>query len=72
MTGPVLVIPFTQNVTNTETENGIARTRVTSQRRELFVSPTRQDLETTIDPDRKGYAIYETVVYEAAINGTAR
>lgn len=72
VTGPVLVIPFTQNVTTTETENGTARTRVTSQRRELFVSPTRQDLETTIDPDRKGYAIYETVVYEAAINGTAR
>ncbi len=72
VTGPVLAIPFTQDVTTTETEDGTARTRITRQRRELFVSPALQSLATTIDPDRKGYAIYETVVYDAGLRGTAR
>ena len=72
VTGPLLVIPYMQTVTTTETVDGVARSSTTPQRRELFVSPTEQRLDTAIDPDRKGYAIYETVVYDAAMAGTAR
>lgn len=72
VTGPLMVIPYTQEVTTTETVNGLTQNRVTRERRELFVSPARQSVATTIDPDRKGYAIYESVVYDSAMSGTAR
>ena len=72
VTGPVMVIPWMEEVTRTETQDGTARTTTTRQRRELFLAPSQQSIETTIDPDRKGYAIYETVVYESAMSGTAR
>ncbi|MXO71596.1 cell envelope integrity protein CreD [Alteraurantiacibacter buctensis] len=72
ITGPVLVIPFEREVSTTETENGTTRNRITHERRELFVSPTRQSVTTTINPDRKRYAIYESVVFDSALSGTAR
>ncbi|RJY10196.1 cell envelope integrity protein CreD [Aurantiacibacter aquimixticola] len=72
ITGPLLVIPYNGEVTETETVNGVAQQRTRNVRRELFVSPTEQDIETRIDPERRGYAIYESVVYEAEITGTAR
>lgn len=72
VTGPVLVIPWMQEVTTTEVVNGSQTSRTTEARRELFGSPSLQSVETTIDPDRKSYAIYESVVYESALSGTAR
>ncbi len=71
VTGPVLVIPWMQSVTTSETVNGSVTNRTTQVRRELFVSPTLQSVETTIDPDRKSYAIYESVVFESALSGSA-
>ncbi|GAA0277551.1 cell envelope integrity protein CreD [Alteraurantiacibacter aestuarii] len=72
VTGPVLVVPWMQEVTRTQTIDGEDRTTTTSHRRELFFSPAHQSIATQIDPDRKGYAIYETVVYDSAMSGTAR
>ena len=72
VTGPVLVIPWLQQVTTSETVDGQLTSRTTRQRRELFVSPVKQSVETTIDPDRKSYAIYESVVFESALSGIAR
>ncbi len=72
ITGPVLVIPYTEMVTTAETVDGENRTTTSRQRRELFVSPAMQSVDSAIDPDRKGYAIYETVVFDATISGTAR
>lgn len=71
-TGPVLVIPFLAEVVDTETVNDVATERRREVRRDLFVSPQRQNIETTLDPDRKGYAIYESVVFSGAIEGSAR
>ncbi len=71
ITGPVLVIPFMEDVTRSETVDGQPRNTVTRVRHELFVSPDHQSIDTAIDPDRKGYAIYESVVYETEISGTA-
>ncbi len=71
ITGPLLVIPFMEDVTRSETVDGQTRNTVTRVRRELFVSPDHQKIDTAIDPDRKGYAIYESVVYETDITGTA-
>lgn len=72
VTGPVLVIPWMQEVTSTETVNGTQTSRTTQVRRELFVSPVLQSVETKIDPDRKSYAIYDSVVYESTLSGTAQ
>lgn len=72
VTGPVLVIPWTEQVTQTQTVDGQQRATSTRVRREMFLSPAHQSVETQINPDRKGYAIYETVVYDTAMSGTAR
>ncbi|QZH74958.1 MAG: cell envelope integrity protein CreD [Erythrobacter sp.] len=71
ITGPLLVIPYTGTVSESETVNGQQREVRRSVERELFVSPARQQVETAIDPDRKAYTIYESVVYQADISGTA-
>ncbi|KLE35713.1 cell envelope integrity protein CreD [Aurantiacibacter luteus] len=72
VTGPVLVVPYSDTSVEYEEVGGEQRERRRQVRRELFVSPTAQQVETTIDPDRKGYAIYESVVYEGTMQGTAR
>ncbi len=72
VTGPILVIPYVDEVVETTTIDGEARETRRDVRRELFVSPMAQSVETSIDSDRKGYAIYESVVFEADMAGTAR
>ena len=70
--GPVLVIPYTATTTQTETVDGRQIARTSQVRRELFVSPQKQNVKTTIAPDRKSYAIYESVVYDSAFEGSAQ
>ncbi len=73
VTGPLLVVPYMDEITTTETDDdGTQRTVARKVERQLFISPVRQSLETDITPDRKGYAIYESVVYEAQFEGTAQ
>ena len=69
--GPVLVIPYNEVTTEAETVDGVVTERRRQVRRELFVSPLTQNIETTLAPDRKGYAIYESVVYSGSLEGTA-
>ena len=72
VTGPLLVVPYRTESRATETDaDGKQRTVTREVERQLFISPLRQSLKTDIAPDRKGYAIYESVVYEAQFNGTA-
>ncbi|MWV28215.1 cell envelope integrity protein CreD [Erythrobacter sp. GH3-10] len=71
ITGPVLVIPFTAQTVEAETVDGVVTERRRQVRRELFVSPMQQAIDTRLDPDRKGYAIYQSVVYSGALEGTA-
>lgn len=72
VTGPVLVVPYEALVTQSETVNGVQQNVTRRQRQELYISPSAQKVSTTIDPDRKAYAIYESVVYQGAMEGTAR
>lgn len=71
VTGPVMVIPWMQQVTTNETVDGQVISRTSSQRRELFLSPTSQSIETQVDPQRRGYAIYESIVYDGSVSGDA-
>ncbi|MFB0611239.1 cell envelope integrity protein CreD [Aurantiacibacter poecillastricola] len=70
--GPVLVVPYLAETVEAETVNGVVTERRRQVRRELFVSPLDQSVTTELAPDRKGYAIYESVVYSAAMRGEAR
>ncbi|WP_234026872.1 cell envelope integrity protein CreD [Erythrobacter sp. HKB08] len=69
--GPMLVIPFEAEVTETETVNGQNRCRTVTQRRELFVSPQKQVVRTELQPDYKEYSIYRSVIYDSDTSGEA-
>lgn len=70
--GPVLAIPFLDQTTETVTEGGQQVTRSRDVWRELIVSPETADLKTKLRPERRKRSIYEAVVYEAALTGSAR
>lgn len=70
--GPLLVIPYRTIVTEQVTEGNrqVARTRQVWQ--ELTLSPERVEVATRLNPERRKRSIYEVVVYDAAVRGTAR
>jgi len=70
--GPLLAIPYAEQVTETVTENGRQVARVNTVERELILSPDVVDVATDLKPERRSKSIYEAVVYEAANTGTAR
>lgn len=71
LAGPLLVIPYALQVTETVQENGKPVTRTTAQRRQLFIAPATLDIDTRINPTRRTRSIYESVVYDADISGSA-
>jgi len=72
VTGPMLVIPYVDEIVETETVDGVTQERRRTVRRELFLSPLEQSIETQIEPDRRGYAIHESVVYQSDMSGAAQ
>lgn len=72
MAGPLLVIPYRTNATETVVENGQTVTRTTQVTKELTLAPEAVDLSTDLRPDVRKRSIYEAVVYDAAVSGHAR
>jgi inner membrane protein len=72
VTGPVLVVPYTELTTETTTVDGEDRTRTVERRRELYLSPLGHRVTARLSPERRSYSIYASVVYQAAIAGSAR
>ncbi len=72
LAGPVMVIPYRQQSVETVTENGKATTRAVTIERELFLAPVTNTASVDVEPERRTKSIYETVVYEARVKGTAR
>jgi len=72
LAGPVMVIPYRQQSVETVTENGKATTRAVTIDRELFLAPVKNTAKVDVSPERRVKSIYETVVYEARVKGTAR
>jgi inner membrane protein len=72
MAGPIIAIPYQEQVTETANENGRQVTRTNIVWRELILSPQTSAIDTRIDPERRRRSIYEAVVYEAHASGTAR
>jgi inner membrane protein len=70
--GPLLVIPYRAEVTETATENGAQVTRTRQVWNQLTLAPEASQIETDVSPERRTRSIYEVVVYEAATSGRAR
>jgi inner membrane protein len=69
--GPVIVIPYRATETTTVNENGKDVTRTVNTIRNLYLSPQSNKADVVIKPERRKKAIYETVVYESQIAGSA-
>jgi inner membrane protein len=72
MAGPVLVIPYRANATETVVQNGQSVTRTNQVTKELTIAPEVVELSTNLRPDVRKRSIYEAVVYDAAVSGKAR
>ena len=69
--GPVIVIPYRATEQQTVTENGKDVTRTVNFIRNLYLSPQANKADVVIKPEKRKKAIYETVVYESQISGSA-
>lgn len=71
--GPLLVIPYTSRTEYTDTVDGKPMSVLRETRAHLYLSPSVQKLDTSLDPEiRVRGRIHRSVVYEAAIKGEAR
>jgi len=72
ITGPVLVIPYTQTITENSVVDGKQTSKLSNVTRELYLSPVEQAVATALDPQVRQKSIYASVLYNAAVTGTAR
>ena len=72
ISGPVLAIPFRSEQEVQTVVDGQTVTRPRTVRSEIFLFPQTHDLTTTLEPELKRKAIYETVTYLAKMEGKAR
>ena len=72
MAGPVLVIPYRANATETVVQDGQSVTRTNQVTRELTLAPEAVDMSTDVKPQVRRRSIYEAVVYDARVSGKAR
>jgi inner membrane protein len=72
MNGPLLVIPYRATATETVVQNGQSVTRTNLVNRELTLAPEQVQLSTKVTPEVRKRSIYEAVVYDALVKGTAR
>jgi len=72
ISGPLLVIPYRENVVETAVENGAQVTRSRQVWKELVLAPEASEIDTNVSAEPRTRSIYEVVVYEAAVSGRAR
>ncbi|MES2453660.1 MAG: cell envelope integrity protein CreD [Pseudomonadota bacterium] len=70
--GPVLVIPYSKQTTETVTENGKQTSKTSTSWHEMTLSPDRTVVKTDLKPDLRHRSIYDVVVFEARNHGGAR
>ena len=69
--GPVLVVPYTATVQQTDIVNGRSVTRAVEVDRSLAISPTTNRVLTQIAPQERRKSIYSAVLFEADVSGKA-
>lgn len=72
LAGPLLVIPYQEQVTEVVQEGGRQVSRTNTVWRELTLAPERADIRSNLRPERRRRSIYEAVVYESTAAGQAR
>ena len=72
LAGPMLVIPYRATASETVVENGQSVTRSRDVLRELTLAPEAATIDTAIRPELRKRAIYEAVVYQSQVSGSAR
>ncbi len=72
ISGPVIVIPYEYERVQSDIVDGKKTSRLVKLRDELFLSASSHALDTALEPERRSKSIYESVIYRAALNGTAR
>jgi inner membrane protein len=70
--GPVLVVPYQAQATETVEEGGKQVTKTATVWKEMALSPETVQIGANLDPSRRKRSIYEAVVYEARLTGSAR
>jgi len=70
-TGPKMVLPYSAAVQETVEQNGKSVTRTNIVQREFFLAPEKVTLDTGLKTQTKKRAIYEVVVYDSNIIGSA-
>ena len=69
--GPVIVVPFRTTQSQNEGIGGKNLTRTVEVEKFLYISPTENDVGTTIIPQERTKSIYRSVLYEAKVGGKA-
>ena len=72
ISGPVLVIPYRASATETVVERGQSVTRSRDVMRELNLAPETVIMKTDVASQHRKRSIYEAVIYDARIQGSAR
>jgi inner membrane protein len=72
MSGPVLVIPYTQVISEATETNGKPVTKTRTIDKELALDPEAIDIASIVEPELRERSIYEAVVYDASAKGSAR
>ena len=70
--GPIIAVPFRTTQTQDEQVDGKTVTRTVELEKLLYISPVENAVTTKVDPQERRKSIYRSVLYEAAIKGTAR
>ena len=70
--GPVLVIPYRATATDTVVQAGRSTSVARDVMRELTLAPETVDLRTDIQSQHRKRSIYEAVIYDAKVQGSAR
>jgi inner membrane protein len=70
--GPVIVVPFRTTQTINEEVGGKTVTRNVEVEKFLYISPTENKVQTTVNPQERAKSIYRSVLYDAAISGAAK
>ncbi len=70
--GPLLVIPYQDQTTETVVEGGRSVARTRTVWRELTLAPEVADLATAVTPEKRSRSIYEAVLFEARVTGRTR
>ncbi|WP_395396022.1 cell envelope integrity protein CreD (plasmid) [Novosphingobium sp. BL-8A] len=69
--GPVVVVPFRTTQTQNEEVDGRIVARTVEVDKLLYISPTQNNVTTSVTPQERRKSIYRSVLFEAQISGVA-